>query len=66
MYMRQTEMKIRERKGFSVHNAILEVRGEDAHADKLIIHGPTGCEIELKADDVTAVLYGFVREAAKE
>lgn len=63
MHMKQTEMKIKERKGFSVHNALLEVRGEDAHADKLIIHGPTGCEIELKADDVTAALYDFVREA---
>ena len=31
--------------------------------EKLIIHGPTGCEIELKADDVTKALYDFVREA---
>lgn len=65
--MQQTTMKIKERKGFSIHNAVLEVRGEDAHAEKLIIHGPTiGCEIELKADDVTAVLYDFVREASKK
>lgn len=65
MHTKQTEMKIRERKGFSVHNAVLEVRGEDTHAEKLIIHGPKGCEIELKADDVTAVLYEFIKEANK-
>ncbi len=65
MHMKQTEMKIKERKGFSVHNAVLEVRGEDAHAEKLIIHGPTGCEIELNADDVTAALYEFIEEANK-
>ncbi|MBQ1790785.1 MAG: hypothetical protein II008_11430 [Oscillospiraceae bacterium] len=61
--MKQTEMKVRGRDGLSVHNVVLEVRGEDAHAEKLIIHGPTGCEIELKADDVTKALYDFVREA---
>lgn len=63
MHMKQTEMKVRGRDGLSVHNVVLEVRGEDAHAEKLIIHGPTGCEIELKADDVTKALYDFVREA---
>ena len=61
--MKQTEIKIMERKGYSVHNAILEVRGEDTRADKLIIHGPKGCNIELKADDVMAALYSFVVDA---
>lgn len=70
MNMKQTEMKIRERKGFSIHNAVLEVRGENehaknAHAEKLIIHGPTGCDIELKADDVIAALYDFVKSVSK-
>ena len=61
--MKQTEMKIIEHKGYSIHNAILEVRGEDTRADKLIIHGPKGCNIELKADDVMAALYSFVVDA---
>ena len=61
--MKQTEIKIIERKGYSIHSAILEVRGENTKADKLIIHGPKGCNIELKADDVMAALYSFVVDA---
>ena len=61
--MKQTEIKIIERKGYSVHKAILEVRGEDTRADRIIVHGPKGCTIELKADDVMDALYSFVVDA---
>lgn len=67
MHMKQTEMKIRDRKGFSVHNVVLEIRGEAARADTLIIHGPYGgCSYELAWKDVLDAGMEFVRKVAEE
>lgn len=67
MHMKQTEMKIRDRKGFSVHNVVLEIRGEDARADTLIIHGPYGgCSYELPWKDVLDAGMEFVKKEANK
>lgn len=67
MHMKQTEMKVRGRDGLSVHNVVLEIRGEDARADALVIHGPYGgCSYELPWKDVLDAGMEFVRKAAEE
>lgn len=64
--MKQTTMKIMEQRGWSTHDALLEVIGSGRHAEKMVIHGPKGCTIELEADDVLAALYSFVRDAHED
>jgi hypothetical protein len=64
--MTNTTMKIREQRGWSTHDAQLEVTGNGRHAEKIVIHGPKGCTIELEADDVLGALYGFVRDAHED
>lgn len=64
--MKQTTMKIREQRGWSTHDALLEVTGNGRHAEKVVIHGPKGCTIELEADDLLSALYSFVRDAHDE
>ena len=64
--MKHTIMKIMELRGWSTHDALLEVTGSGTHAEKVIIHGPKGCTIELEADDLLSALYSFVRDAHDE
>lgn len=64
--MIQTEMKFRGRNGLSVHKVVLEVRGEAATADVLIMHDPYGCSYELPWQAVLDAGMEFVTKVAKE
>ena len=63
--MKQTIMIIKERKGFSSHQAIISIR-EDSDGSRIFsIIGPKGCSIELPWEDVLDAGMEFVKKAAE-
>lgn len=64
--MKDTIMMIRERKGFSSHQATITIR-EDRDGSRIFsITGPKGCSIELPWEDVLQAGMEFVNKVASD
>ena len=64
--MKDTTMKIRERKGFSVHQATIVIREDEDGSRVFCIMGPKGCDIEMPWEDVLEAGMEFVKKVAEE